>query len=435
MAKTVASLAVSLNAKIGDFEKGFKKATRIASRFSSDLAGHVATVGKYGAAITGVALTAATALVKNQLEAVDATSKLSRTLGISTENLVGYQRAAELAGVDSDALAKAVFKLNKSTDAAFSGMSGDERLQAVADQYQALSGEVSRAQFLTKTFGKAGMELGPLFEEGAAGIVKAREETEKLRTSFASIEGVRVEAALDAFSTLQESVAGVARRISVELAPYIQVVAEKLTDVATQGNVTGRVVFNAFKQVADIVANLAQALSFVSIGWNAFKGVITNLASMFSKAVLSMISVWNKLLDTLGLDPNRNFEKMVADMVAGFDAATQSAGAAIDDAFKKLADGYYSGIVNKTFKEIAAEAERVKSTAGMGRAGSAADDAAATADAIKTAQFRQIDLNRVAVGGIVPEKDKGVSSKQGDTMISTLKQIATNTGKGMAIIT
>jgi len=56
---------------------------------------------------------AASVLVKQQLEAVDATSKLSRTLGITTEELVGYEHAAGLAGVENEKLYAAILKINK----------------------------------------------------------------------------------------------------------------------------------------------------------------------------------------------------------------------------------------------------------------------------------------------------------------------------------
>lgn len=434
MAKTVASLAVSLVAKIGDFEKGFKKAQRIASRFSSDLAAHVGTIAKYGAAISGVAVGATAALVKNQLDAVDSTSKLARTLGISTENLVGYQRAAELAGVDSDALAKAAFRLNKSTDAAFRGMSADERLLAVADRYKSLGNEVSRSQYLTKQFGKAGMELGPLFEEGAAGIIKARKETEALRTSFSAIEGAQVEAAMDAFSTLQESISGAARRIAVQLAPYIQVASERLTDMAAQGDIGGQVVSNALNYISRALQQVANGIQLVITGWQLFVTGVKGLGAIVIGTLSKIVEGWNEIFKLAGIDVLENASKMLQSMTSDFADSTASSAQELRDAAASFGKGLPGDKVRTFFDGIQTGARKAAASASK-LGGAMANDITDSASTTKTAQFRQIDLSRVVVGGVNPLKDKTVSKDQGDTMISTLKQIATNTGRGMALIT
>jgi len=363
MAKTVATLGVSLTAKIGDFEKGFKKAARIASRFSSDLAGHVGTIVKYGAAVTGIAAAATSALVKQQLEAVDATSKLSRTLGISTENLVGYQRAAELAGVDSDALAKAVFKLNKSTEAAFTGMSGDQRLLAVADTYQTIGSAAQRAQYLTKLFGKAGLELGSLFESGSAGILQARKETEKLRTSFTALEGIRVENALDAFSTAQQAISGMAQRIGIELAPLIQVAANRLTNFATGWNVAGDAYANFMNYVGESIDGLYKMFQTLRFLWNTFSGVVKNFFNtVILMPIRAIVETLDNALSKMGINTLSHASGALAALTKAFSESTDESAAAMQDAFDKISAN--GSPIKKYFQGIVDEAEKIKDLEG-----------------------------------------------------------------------
>jgi len=399
MAKTVATLGVSLTAKIGDFEKGFKKATRIASRFSSDLAGHVGTIVKYGAAVTGIAAAATATLVKNQLEAVDATSKLSRTLGISTENLVGYQRAAELAGVDSDALAKAVFKLNKSTDIAFAGMSGDARILAVADHYKTIGSAAERAQYLTKLFGKAGLELGSLFESGSAGILQARKETEKLRTAFTSIEGIQVENALDAFSTLQESISGAARRIAVQLAPFIQVASERLTDFATQGDIGGQVVVNAMNHISKALQTVANGIQLVITGWQLFVTGVKGLGAVVIGTFSKIVEGWNEVFKLAGIDVLENAASMLQSITTDFVSATEDSAQKLRDAATAFGQGLPADKVKSFFDGIQVGARKAVSAASKAGSALSMDDEAGTSST-KTSFARQIDLSRVAIGGV-----------------------------------
>lgn len=100
----VANLAVSLTART----KGFSKAMKRARRQLNDFGSSALRAGAIGAVGAGVALAAWTAFAA---KGIDAAAKLARNLALSNEQMQAFSRLADLMGIDTGVMTKALNKM------------------------------------------------------------------------------------------------------------------------------------------------------------------------------------------------------------------------------------------------------------------------------------------------------------------------------------
>lgn len=146
-----------LSKTIGDLDSKFKSVTGMSLGFAS-------AAGLSGAAISGVVKFMKDAVTETVAYATEV-DNLSRLLGISTEDTSRLIQA-------SDDLFLSQEKLSAGLQAATrQGIDVSiEGLKKLAEQYLALPAGVERSEFVLKTFGRSGAEMGKLMEQGAAGI-------------------------------------------------------------------------------------------------------------------------------------------------------------------------------------------------------------------------------------------------------------------------
>lgn len=102
------------------------------------------------------------------LDQADAVRTLSQFTGATATETSKLIEIFDDAGVESDSLKAAMRKL------ADDGLTPNvETIAKLSDEYNALSGETERANFLTDTFGARGAELGKVFEKTGAQIREA----------------------------------------------------------------------------------------------------------------------------------------------------------------------------------------------------------------------------------------------------------------------
>lgn len=279
---TIANLAVSLTAKTAEFTSGFKKASKTVSDFTGTVGAVVGKVGGIASALAGLAGAASvTWLVKSSMEAMDATGKLSDTLGISTEKLVGLQHAAKLAGVGQEDLTKALSKtvlLHGSADAFYK----------VADKISGMTDSGDRAKLAFKEFGNNWRALMPMLMQGSGGLAAMQKEAEKLGLTFSRIESAQVKAANDSLKRLGEIITGISTKLAVQLAPFIEAVNARLVGMATNGEGMGLKVVGAFEWVCKAVAKVTDY-------FNILKGTFYVLASGFGTMVQGFLTGMAKL--------------------------------------------------------------------------------------------------------------------------------------------
>ena len=111
---SIASLGVSVYARTGQFDKAMRRASRTIGKFGASLrrfSGYASVIAGGGLGVLAV----------KSFEAIDAQAKLSDQLGFQQEKLAGLQHAAQLAGVSTESISKALGLLGKNVVDAANG--------------------------------------------------------------------------------------------------------------------------------------------------------------------------------------------------------------------------------------------------------------------------------------------------------------------------
>lgn len=284
MSKQISSLAIRLGGDVNPLAQAFSKADGMVGRFASK----ITSLGRSAFAFTGIGAAISTLaggagiglLVKNQLEAIDVSSKLAARLNIATESLVGFEHAANLAGLSNEQLANGLGFLMKNLGKAAEGadetggafgelklnvnelmqLSPDEVFMRVADAIAEIPNPMRRAYMATQIFGKSGQELLPLLKDGSKGLRAATEEAKALGLSFSKIDGERIEEANDSITRFKSTFIGIGRTFAVAIAPFLDQAADKFTEWGKDAvSAVKRVTPSIIEGFSDIVSGIGMA--------------------------------------------------------------------------------------------------------------------------------------------------------------------------------
>jgi hypothetical protein len=232
-----------------------------------------------GLSVAG-ALAGVVALGKRAIETGDELGKAAIKAGVSGRAISELAFAARMSDVDLGSLSTSLRFMQKNLSEAgtgaqapitalaalglrveeLQGLKADEQFEILADRIAALQNPADRARAATELFGRAGAELLPLFEQGAEGIRKAREEAQRLGLSFSDEQLGALGKADDAIKRLAASWDGFATTLTAKVAPAL---SGLLTSI--QAITTGDEVAKLQEQI-DFLQRM-QGRSFVSAGY------------------------------------------------------------------------------------------------------------------------------------------------------------------------
>lgn len=248
LAMQISANTSRLASSLDEVNRRLDKTGKEAKKAAGDL-GVLKTLAIGGAVIKGVgalatgltsAASAALGWANNVRQSIDATGDLAARTGIAVEALQGFQTAANLTGVQG--LDKAVQKLSVSIGTAaasgkteaFTRLGIDfERLQTLSpeDQFRTIAASISelptsaeRAAAAVKIFGKAGVELLPLFEENLAAI-EAR--SQRLGIVLSGDQVSAVQDMNDALDLVKMTFDGIIGQVTANLAPVVTGLTEE----------------------------------------------------------------------------------------------------------------------------------------------------------------------------------------------------------------
>jgi hypothetical protein len=249
---------------------------------------------------------------------------LANRTGIATEVIQGYLLAANQSGVGLETFGRSIQKLtvnlgeaqtgNKSAIKSFSDLglsvtdlsklSPDEAFNAVAASISKLPGPAQQAAAAVGLFGKAGVELVPLFQEGAGYLEKMTAEAQRLGLVLRPEQTAGITALDDSLEKVTLTIQGFAVRVLAELAPSLRQAANAAVefiakiDVREVANATSRAISTlggAFALLTSAAVPLAGNLLPAIGGYLAFinrqvvVGGISNLAKFFAGAAAAAL--------------------------------------------------------------------------------------------------------------------------------------------------
>jgi hypothetical protein len=226
-----------------------KRGRTAVSRFKATIGNAIATVARFAKGLALVGVGAMTVMIKKSLQTLDVVSKLSRRIGIATEELLALRHAAELAGVSNQALDKSLEIFVRRMGEVKSGsgeakrglealglsaermisMTPEKALLVIADRIQELGTQAEKSAAAYFLFGRAGAQLLNLFENGSKGIREATDEARDLDLVLKGFDLTRVEDANDAMTKFKSSINAVFLELTIKLAPSLKKIADFMT--------------------------------------------------------------------------------------------------------------------------------------------------------------------------------------------------------------
>lgn len=253
---------------------------KTAGRVTSGLGGMHAKIGLLiGTAGLG-------ALTAKSFKTIDALAKTADSLGITTQKLAGLQHAANISGVSSESLTKALQRMQQGLGQVASTGSGeakyaleqlgisiedikdlkpDEQFKLIASQLKNVENQSQKVYIAQSLLGREGRKLINTMNLGAEGIEALTEDAEKLGLAVNRLDAAKIEAANDAFDRAKKAVDGVGNKLAVELAPIIKVVSDRFVEAATSGNNMSNAVHSAFSGGAKVAGVFADGIHGIKI--------------------------------------------------------------------------------------------------------------------------------------------------------------------------
>ena len=251
--------------------------------------------------------------------AVASIDDLSKRTGISADVIQGYSLAANQSGVSLETFAKAVQKLTINLGEAQTGnatavksfaelglsvqdlsrLSPQQAFEQVAAAIAKLPNPAQQAAAAVSLFGKSGVELTPIFQEGATYLQQMVAEANRLGISLSPQQIAGITALDDSLAQTQLTLQAFSQRLLAELAPALTQAAQTATEfiasidaktIATQVSTAVSNLAGAFSLLAQFAAPLAGNILPAIGGYLAFinrqaiAAGVTQLASGFVAA-------------------------------------------------------------------------------------------------------------------------------------------------------
>lgn len=258
----LAKLVVKLEAQTAQYDAKLDAANAKLSRFEKTTNGHLgkmqASFGKFNKALgmvgVGVSFAAVTyglaSAAKKAIEFGDEMGKAAAKTGIAAPEFSELAYAAKQNDIELTALGAALKKFQVNISEAGSGskaqlatfralgiefddlrkLSPDKQFELVAEQISRLKDPADRTRAAVELFGKAGADLLPMFEDGASGIRKLREEAKELGATLTDEQVKKLQEADDAIKRLTQTWDGLARTLTAKVAPSLTLVLEAMTN-------------------------------------------------------------------------------------------------------------------------------------------------------------------------------------------------------------
>ena len=194
-------------------------------------------------------------LVKRSMDATDELGKMSRTIGVSVENLTRLRHAASIGGMESKQLDKAIQKLSVNmadmsrgvglakdvfkkygievTNADGTLRSVTDVMSDVADVTAGLTNKTEKADLAYKLFGARGAGLINVLEGGSKAMHDSMLEADKLGITMTTSMVAGVEKANDAITRLKSYLTSSFMKAVAQLAPLIEKVTDNIRAWAT----------------------------------------------------------------------------------------------------------------------------------------------------------------------------------------------------------
>lgn len=316
--KLFGSIFVNTDDADKSMQKTEKGAESIATKFTQGLK----TAAKWGAAIVTAAATAGTAvfgLATNAASTADEIDKMSQKIGISTEAYQEWSYVMGQNGMDVDKLSTGMKTLVAQMDSAASGTASaqenfdklgisiynadgslkdqevilNETMHALAD----MENGTEKARLATELFGKAGIEMMPMLNQGSEAMDELTQRAHDLglvMSEDAVNAGVKLG---DTIDDIKQSFAMIGTNLGSAVIPIIQqfadIIIANMPMIQEAIGALAPILADTVSMILPVFVELAQTLLPVIID------LISQILPVLSQMAQTILPVFTSLLSTL----------------------------------------------------------------------------------------------------------------------------------------
>lgn len=212
-----------------DTAAAFREIARSGSELGDKLHGIFVT------AFAGISVAGIWEGVRGAIDYGDAIAKAAEKSGMATAAFSQLAYAAKQNNVDIDALSKGVKSMQVAIDKASSAfdtigininklrqLRPDQQFEAIAEAISKIGDPAARAHAAIEIFGRAGADLLPILDKGAAGIERLRTEADQLGLTLDEKGAKSMEDAEKAIKQMDAAFQGLWQTLALKLAPILE---------------------------------------------------------------------------------------------------------------------------------------------------------------------------------------------------------------------
>lgn len=386
---SLGSLVVSLAMDTARFAADVGKAAQQMTRLSKEAAKIGAAIG----ASVGTGLVAVGALVKQSIDAADATSKMAQSLGLATEEMSRLAYAAELSGLSQEQLGASLGKLSKlAGDAAAGGKTANDVFTAmgvkvtdangklrptsdllgdVADKFSQYEDGAAKTALAMEVFGKSGAQMIPFLNQGRDGLSELAEEADVLGLTLTQSAGRAAEQFNDNLTRLSKAKIGLGNLIAQALLPTLEKFTNQMFASAKETGAfqraaetaasgvrlllsAGAILIGVFKTVGEYIGGIGAAAVALFSGRFREAFLIASatgddLVANIKGTAATVAGIWDTTAAKVAAAAPKTGGGMAAPLVLAAEKA-RTAAKAIQDEVQKLNQTYAQQLQQKTFE-------------------------------------------------------------------------------------
>lgn len=321
MSSNLGTLTVNLVAQTGNFTGAMDQAGRQSKRAAAQMAADAKKIETAFLVGLTVAAGAVTLFVKQSIDAADKARETAKAIGLGVEAYQALSFAASLSGVEQEAFARSISRLNVAMFDAASGAStqasyfqalgisvqdasgkmrsGEEVLLDLADVFQSLPDGVEKSAIAMKLFGRGGAEMIPLLNDGRAGITALMQQAERLGFVMGEKAASQADMFNDSLTVLSAVSKGFWNQVTAELLPSLNNLTQAFIQIADDGSAADGIastLSNTLKLLASSAVGVAAVLQLASTSISGFVKVAAAAGITLSDLDSGLVGVSSKVV-------------------------------------------------------------------------------------------------------------------------------------------
>jgi len=232
-----------------------------------------------GAAAAGAALMSMQRIMQ-EMSDIDPLAKAALAMDVPLEKLIALRHLFETSGVGAANAEKVMTKFSQSLVAIrqgsaasvdaldllglsisdISGLRADQALGVIADRFKDLKSQTDRSQVAFKLFGKSGLAMINVLDQGSEGLKRSEERTKAFGVSLTDIDAQALQRANDAWYEMGELSRGVWTQFTIQLSPIIASIGEQMVELGITYIDWGKIAHSTIINVTKVIAHTADTI-------------------------------------------------------------------------------------------------------------------------------------------------------------------------------